>query len=70
VQEGPEIKGMAPGKMIYEGPPRKWVRRTCAGATRHVVGYALKDLLCRRLTSPLVILPVSRRTLKWFTRTY
>src|SRR5438874_897447 len=23
VQEGPEIKGMAPGKMIYEGPPRK-----------------------------------------------
>src|SRR6267142_1995577 len=23
VQEGPEIKGMAPGEMIYEGPPRK-----------------------------------------------
>jgi len=27
VQEGPEIKGMAPGEMIYEGPPRKSVRR-------------------------------------------
>jgi len=23
VAGGPEIKGMAPGEMIYEGPPRK-----------------------------------------------